>query len=226
MFIRGLDILFSAVAIIILSPLLIFICFLLLLTGEGKVFYLQSRIGLKREEFNLIKFATMLEDSPNIGSGELTEKDDPRVLPVGRFLRASKINELPQLLNILKGQMSFVGPRPQTKKYFSLYADDVKAALYNIKPGLTGIASLVFRNEEELFGIVQNPITFDEQILVPYKGKLEVWFSKNKSIFLYLKIILLTILAVISPNKDIANLFFTNLPKRPLEIDIMFRKHK
>ena len=226
MFIRGLDILFSAVAIIILSPLLIFICFLLLLTGEGKVFYLQSRIGLKREEFNLIKFATMLEDSPNIGSGELTEKDDPRVLPVGRFLRASKINELPQLLNILKGQMSFVGPRPQTKKYFSLYADDVKAALYNIKPGLTGIASLVFRNEEELFGIVQNPITFDEQILVPYKGKLEVWFSKNKSIFLYLKIILLTILAVISPNKDIANLFFKNLPKRPSEIDIMFRKHK
>jgi lipopolysaccharide/colanic/teichoic acid biosynthesis glycosyltransferase len=226
MLIRGLDILFSAVAIIILSPLLIFICFLLLLTGEGKVFYLQSRIGLKREEFNLIKFATMLEDSPNIGSGELTEKDDPRVLPVGRFLRASKINELPQLLNILKGQMSFVGPRPQTKKYFSLYADDVKAALYNIKPGLTGIASLVFRNEEELFGIVQNPITFDEQILVPYKGKLEVWFSKNKSIFLYLKIILLTILAVISPNKDIANLFFKNLPKRPSEIDIMFRKHK
>ena len=226
MFIRGLDIVFSAVAIIILSPLLIFICFLLLLTGEGKVFYLQSRIGLKREEFNLIKFVTMLEDSPNIGSGELTEKDDPRVLPVGRFLRTSKINELPQLLNILKGQMSFVGPRPQPQQYFSLYADDVKAALHNIKPGLTGIASLVFRNEEELFGIVQNPIAFDEQILVPYKGELEVWFSKNKSIFLYLKIILLTILVVIYPNKDIANLFFKNLPKRPPEIDIMFRKDK
>ena len=115
---RIFDILISLSALFILSPVLIPIMFLLRFTGEGDIFYLQTRIGLNKKRFEVIKFATMLKDSPNMGTGPITTRNDPRVLPVGRVLRKTKINELPQLINIIMGTMSIVGPRPLMEKQF------------------------------------------------------------------------------------------------------------
>ena len=113
---RLFDILFSAVALCVLLPMLAFIAFFLRLTGEGEVFYRQWRVGKNDEPFELLKFATMLKDSPNLGTGTITQKNDPRVLPMGGFLRKMKLNEVPQLWNIFVGDMSVVGPRPLTKE--------------------------------------------------------------------------------------------------------------
>ena len=119
--VRFFDIFFSGLALIVLSPLLVPVVIILKFTGEGEVFYLQDRVGKDGKIFKLMKFATMLKDSPNMGTGTVTVKDDPRVLPFGKFLRKTKINELPQLLNILKGDISIIGWRPQTKKYYYLF---------------------------------------------------------------------------------------------------------
>ena len=118
---RLLDVFLSGFAIILFSPLLAPIACVLKITGEGEVFYKQSRVGKKGSSFGLNKFATMLKDSPSIGSGEITIKNDPRVLPLGKFLRKSKINELPQLWNIFIGDMSIVGPRPMVPNTYSRY---------------------------------------------------------------------------------------------------------
>src|SRR6185369_2253365 len=118
---RFLDIFLSALALIVLSPLLVPIVIALRLTGEGEVFFIQSRVGRGGRMFGLYKFATMLKNSPNMGTGTVTLSGDPRILPLGKFLRKTKINELPQLLNILKGDMSIVGPRPQTQRCFAAF---------------------------------------------------------------------------------------------------------
>ena len=123
---RFFDLLFSLVALVILAPLLIPIMIILKLTGEREVFYFQKRIGHKNREFDIWKFATMKKDSPNIGTGEITLRNDPRVTNVGRFLRRTKINELPQVFNVLVGDMSIVGPRPLMKKSFELYNPEVQ----------------------------------------------------------------------------------------------------
>ena len=129
---RFFDILFSGVALLILSPLLVPIVITLRLTGEGEVFFLQERIGKSGEKFKLCKFATMLKNSPNIGTGTVTMRGDPRVLPVGTFLRKTKINELPQLLNIFFGDMSVIGPRPLTTQTFGAYADSTQHVIQQL----------------------------------------------------------------------------------------------
>ena len=149
LFKRIIDILLSLVALIILSPLLIPVCIGLLLTGEHYIFYFQKRIGYKNRDFYIWKFATMLKASPNLGTGLHTAKNDPRLMPLGGFLRKTKINELPQLINILIGDMSIIGPRPLVDKTFAPYPEHVKAVIYNVKPGLTGIGSIVFREDRK-----------------------------------------------------------------------------
>ena len=136
---RFFDIIFSALAIILLSPLLIPVIIILKYSAEGQVFFLQERIGKGRKSFKIFKFATMLKDSPNIGTGTVTVQNDPRVLPIGKFLRKTKINELPQLLNILFGQMSIIGPRPLTDQTFSSYSENIKIVVSQVKPGLSFI---------------------------------------------------------------------------------------
>ena len=123
---RILDFTLSLIAILILSPFIVPIILILRFTGEGEVFYLQKRIGKGGVEFGLLKFATMLKNSPKIGAGEITLKNDPRVLPLGRFLRKTKLNELPQLINILTGDISIVGPRPMVPNTFSKYSEESK----------------------------------------------------------------------------------------------------
>ena len=147
---RILDIVLSSIAIIILSPLLVPISICLLLTGEHYVFYLQKRIGYKNKPFYIYKFATMLKNSPNIGTGLHTTEKDPRILPFGGLLRKTKINELPQLINIFLGNMTIIGPRPLVDKTFEPYSEEVKNNIYNVKHGLSGIGSIIFRDEEVL----------------------------------------------------------------------------
>ncbi len=140
--IRFFDIIFSAFAIVVLFPFMIPIMIALKLTGEHYIFYLQPRVGKGGKDFMVLKFATMLKDSPNLPGGVLTQKNDPRILPMGKFLRKTKINELPQLANIFIGQMSVVGPRPQARQHYELYSDAVKREIDKIPPGLSGIASI------------------------------------------------------------------------------------
>src|SRR5688572_9809410 len=152
---RAFDITVSLIGLIILMPLFLVICILLKFTGEGEVFYFQERVGYKNRIFEIWKFATMLKKSPDMEGGLITLKRDPRLTPLGGFLRTSKINELPQLINILLGQMSFVGPRPVMQKSFDAYPEEVQKVIYNVKPGLTGVGSIIFRDEEQLITKVQ-----------------------------------------------------------------------
>ena len=131
---RFFDILFSGVTIVLLLPFMIPIMIGLKLTGEHYIFYRQIRVGRYGKDFGLLKFATMLKDSPNLPGGLYTSANDPRMLPMGKFLRKTKINELPQLINILIGQMSIVGYRPTVREHYNAYSDDVKQNLYNLRP--------------------------------------------------------------------------------------------
>ena len=224
--IRFFDIFFSGLALMVLSPLLVPVVIILKFTGEGEVFYLQERIGKDGKVFKLIKFATMLKDSANIGSGEITLANDTRVLPFGKFLRKTKINELPQLINILKGDISIIGWRPQTKKYYYLFLNEDRNIIKTIRPGLSGIGSIIFRDEESIFAKVDNPIEFDENIITPYKGKLEAWYVKNRNIKKYFELILVTVIVVLFPDKFDIFKYYKDLPKPPKELEKFLLKDK
>ena len=215
---RIFDVLSSGLAILILSPLLIPVIIGLILTGEGYIFYKQERVGYKNKPFLIWKFATMLKDSPNMPGGAMTIKKDPRITPMGGFLRKSKINELPQLFNIFFGHMSFVGPRPVMKVSFQAYPEEVKKVIYNVKPGLTGIGSIIFRDEEELLTNVKNNggdiWEFYKGKIYPFKGQLEIWYQNNKSFFLDMKLIFLTAWVILAPRSKIYEKWFKDLPKR------------
>jgi lipopolysaccharide/colanic/teichoic acid biosynthesis glycosyltransferase len=224
--IRFFDIFFSGVALMVLSPLLVPIMIILKFTGEGEVFYLQERIGKDGKPFKLIKFATMLKNSANIGSGEITLANDPRVLPFGKFFRKTKINELPQVINILKGDISIIGWRPQTNKYYYLFLNEDRNIIKTIRPGLSGIGSIIFRDEESIFAKVDNPIEFDKHIITPYKGKLEVWYAENRNIKRYFELILITVIVVLFPDKFDVFQYYKDLPKPPKELEKFLLKDK
>ncbi len=216
---RILDFLLALFGFIILFPLLIPISILLRLTGEGEIFYLQKRVGYKNRYFKIWKFATMLKNSPNIGTGSLTIRNDPRLIPMGRFLRKTKINEVPQILNILKGEMSFVGPRPQPEGDFLKFPVDVQERICNIRPGLTGIASIVFRDEEKLISqAVGDKHEFYKMYIAPYKGKLEDWYQQHLSFSTDFLLILLTIWTVMAPNNDLIFRLIKDLPEKPEQL--------
>lgn len=216
---RIIDFVLAFVAITILSPILIPVIIGLLLTGEHYVFYFQKRIGYKNKSFNIWKFATMLKNSPNLVGGLHTTRKDPRILPMGGFLRKTKINELPQIVNILKGDMSIVGPRPLVDKTFAPYSDEVKANIYNVKPGLTGIGSIVFRDEERLLSeTTMNLDDFYAKHISPYKGELEMWYQKHLSFYTDFMLIFLTAWVIISPESDLVYRVFKDLPERPGEL--------
>ena len=195
--IRFFDIIFSITALIFFAPIFLIIIIILKVTGEGEIFYFQKRVGLDAKEFRLFKFATMIKNSENIGSGTITIDNDFRVLPFGKFLRKTKINELPQLFNVLKGDLCLIGPRPQTINSFENYDNNDKYKINSVRPGLSGISAIIFRDEENILSQVYDPISFDKSILMPYKGKLECWFVENLSITLYFKLIFITIYVVI-----------------------------
>jgi len=215
MVIRLLDILFSTLALSLLLPLFIPVVLILRLTGEGEVFFSQKRVGKEGNLFNLLKFATMLKDSPSIGSGTVTLKDDPRVLPFGKFLRKTKINELPQLINILIGDMSVVGPRPQTPRCFEVFPKDFQPIISSVRPGLSGLGPVVFRDEENILSENSKSVDFYDQVIAPYKGDVEAYYIKVIGIFSYFKIILLTLWVVLFPKSCAVWKVFPNIPAPP-----------
>ena len=195
------------------------------LTGEGYIFYKQDRIGHKNANFDILKFATMLKDSVNMKGGVITMKKDPRITPMGGFLRKTKINELPQLFNVLRGEMSFVGPRPVMQKSFNQYPPDVQAVIYNVTPGITGIGSIIFRDEEDLITKVKESggdvWDFYKNDIYPYKGKVEQWYQKNRSFWTDFKILFLTAWAIIFPSTELTYKWFSGLPEKPKSLQIL-----
>lgn len=207
---RFFDLFFALILLIILSPLFIFISLILICTAEGEVFYFQERLGYKNSKFKIIKFATMLKNSLNMGTGSITLKNDPRVTTFGKYLRISKINELPQIINIIKGDLSFVGPRPLVEETFNFYSDSIKKKIYDSKPGLTGIGSVYFRNEEKIISNAGRPKFFYKNKIAPVKGQLELWYLKNQTFWTDFKILIATLYVVIFKNsKRILILFPT-----------------
>ncbi|MDB2478805.1 sugar transferase [Alphaproteobacteria bacterium] len=200
---RLLDVVIALNALFFLSPILALVACILRFTGEREVFYLQERVGRRRQTFHVIKFATMLKNSPNVGAGAITLKNDPRVLPIGALLRKTKINELPQLINILMGDMSIVGPRPLMIKQFGFYNEQAQELISNMRPGLTGLGSIAFRDEEQLFDSGHDPDVVYRNKIAPVKAILETWFYNNRSVLLYFKLIFLTVVAILCPNRNV-----------------------
>jgi lipopolysaccharide/colanic/teichoic acid biosynthesis glycosyltransferase len=214
---RLFDVFSSAALIIVVSPLLIPLMIVLSLTGEGKIFYVQQRVGQGGNLFGLLKFATMLEDSPNMAGGDVTYGKDPRVLPLGGILRKTKINELPQLLNIFLGHISVVGPRPLTPKTFGYYPEEIQKEIKYLKPGLTGIGSIVFRDEEGVLSRSPKPhLDCYREDIAPYKGQLELWYKNHHSFFVDMQLVFLTAWAILVPSSDLHFRLYKDLPKSKL----------
>lgn len=217
---RFFDIIFSALAIIALSPILLVVTIILKVTGND-VLYRQRRVGLGGEYFDIYKFTTMVKNSENMGAGAITLKDDIRVLPIGKILRKSKINELPQLFNILKGDMSLIGPRPQDRLGFNAFNKEEQDTIIQVRPGLSGIGSIFFRDEEEMMerANVEDKKRFYIESISPYKGKIEAWYVEYQTISIYFTLIYLTLYAVISSNNKIDfSKIFKEFPSPPNDL--------
>lgn len=213
------DFMMALVIISLLFPLFLAVGAVLLLTGEGELFYKQQRVGKDRKIFNIYKFSTMLKDSPNMGAGTLTMRDDPRVLPFGKILRKTKINELPQLLNIIIGNMSLVGPRPLVPSGDSLYSEKDARVIRSVVPGLTGLGSLMLRDEEKYYGHRDDAEVLYTDVIAPYKANLEVWYVLNKTFLLDAKIIFATALSLFFPRLEMDR-FFPLAPQPPEDLRI------
>jgi lipopolysaccharide/colanic/teichoic acid biosynthesis glycosyltransferase len=216
---RIIDFILSFIALTILSPILIPVIIGLLLTGEHHVFYLQNRVGYKNTRFKIWKFATMLKNSPNMGTGSLTVRKDPRILPMGHFLRKTKINELPQIINVMMGNMAIVGPRPQMEVDFYKFPVYIQEVIYNTPPGITGIGSIIFRDEEKWISNAEgDKHEFYKQHIAPYKGELELWYQKHLSLYTDFMLIFLTAWVIVSPESQLVYKIFKDLPERPDEL--------
>lgn len=221
---RTFDLLASALGLLVISPLFLVVMIILKFTEEGEVFYLQERMGLNNKTFFIYKFATMLKDSANMGNKTLTVRDDPRITKVGKLLRITKINELPQIINVIKGDMALVGPRPNLPKNFRNYSPEVQDVIFKNRPGITGLGSLVFRDEELLVTtykeLGKNPSEYYRNYIYPYKGALEQWYYHNCSILVDLKILFLTFWSLVDSNSQLVYKTFKNLPSKPQSLTV------
>jgi len=191
--------------LLIISPILLVIVILLRFTGEGEILYLQLRSGINGEVFKIYKFATMLKNSPNMKNADVTIKGDERVLFIGYYLRKLKINEILQLINVFKGEMVFVGPRPLTPKQIEKVPDSLKNKINYLKPGITGVSSLIFRNEEELLSN-DSPLEMHKKLTL-IKYNLESWYGLNKNILLDFLIVILTVISIVFPSLKLYKIF-------------------
>ncbi|MFN7119224.1 MAG: sugar transferase [Saprospiraceae bacterium] len=217
---RILDIAIALVAIVILAPLLLAIALAIVGSGEREVVYRQQRIGYRKKYFNIWKFATMHRDSPKMQGGYFTTRNDPRVTRIGRWLRRTKLNELPQFINVLNGTMSLVGPRPLVDETFNAYSDEEQAIISRLKPGITGIGSLVFRDEEKwLSATAVNPKVFYFQHIAPYKAALEIWYAAHCTFSTDLLLLFLTVWTIPFPHSHLHYRIFKDLPTRPAVLE-------
>ena len=188
---RIFDLFFSIVGIIALSPIFILVSIWILIDTGRPIFYGQVRIGRGYKKFHLLKFRTMHVDSDN--KGLLTiGADDERITPSGIFLRRYKLDELPQLFNVFKGEMTFVGPRPEVEKYVKLYTEEQKQVL-NVKPGVTDLASIEYLAENELLGNSKDPENTYINEILPHKIEINLNYIRNKGLFSDTKVILKTL---------------------------------
>lgn len=214
---RALDLIISLIGVLLLSPFLIIIALLIKLNSKGPVFYRGVRAGLFGKPFHMFKFRTMVQDADRIG-GASTPNDDRRITKVGRFLRKFKIDELPQLFNVLAGQMSLVGPRPQVLWAVERYTDEEKIAL-TVLPGITDYASLRFRNEGEILRGSADPDKDYFEKIHPEKMRLTLEYVRNQSFWFDCKILLETLAVLVfridrgAPSSKISN---PNTPEIPI----------
>ncbi|GBF20066.1 UDP-glucose:undecaprenyl-phosphate glucose-1-phosphate transferase [Arenibacter sp. NBRC 103722] len=197
---RSFDILSSGLGLLLISPILLIVSLAITLSSKGGVFYKQSRVGLNGVNFNILKFRTMFTGSDK--KGLLTVGDrDPRVTPIGYYLRKYKLDELPQLINVLIGDMSLVGPRPEVSKYVNLYSKEDRVVL-SIKPGITDYASIYFRNENEILNSSSNPEKKYIEEVMPLKLELNKKYIKEKGLLTDVKIIFMTLKSIFHKNEN------------------------
>lgn len=197
---RSFDLFFSSLGLFILSPVFLMIAILIKLESKGPVFYCQERVGKNFRSFQIFKFRTMIQNADKKGP-LITSGGDSRVTRIGRILRKTKIDELAQLLNVIKGDMSLVGPRPEVRKYVELYENEYKDIL-KVKPGITDIASIVYRDEESLLSMQADPETYYALIHLPKKIRLAKKYIENKSVLYDLRLILLTLRRILSSRRS------------------------
>jgi len=217
---RIIDLILATIALVVLLPLFIPVAIILLLTGEHEVFYLQNRVGYKNTPFKIWKFATMVKNSSKMGTGSLTLRNDPRVLPFGKLLRKTKINELPQIINVLIGNMSIVGARPQMMVDFEKFTPEVQASIYNTPPGITGVGSIIFRDEEKWISeATGDKHAFYRDHIAPYKGEVEMWYQQHISFATDMKLIGITAWVILCPESELLYKVFKTLPAKPAELN-------
>lgn len=191
---RAFDIIASGAGLIVLSPLLILIALIVRATSPGPALYQARRVGRHGTEFKLYKFRSMRPDADKAGP-KVTVKGDPRITPVGRILRKTKFDELPQLLNVLKGDMSLVGPRPEDPKYVALYTPAQRAVL-NVRPGITSPASVTYRDEESVLAR-DDWETYYTEVVMPAKLAIDIEYAQNASLWRDIGIIFKTFIAIV-----------------------------
>ena len=191
---RIFDVLMSSVGLLLLSPLFVVIALAIVLESKGGMFYKQERIGKNGKPFKLLKFRSMYVGADKKGLLTVSGRD-PRITRVGYFIRKTKIDELPQLINVLKGDMSLVGPRPEVAKYVNLYTDNQKEVL-SVRPGITDPASIKFRNENDLLAQAENPEKFYIEQIMPEKIKISIDYIRKRNFFTDLGVIFKTILMI------------------------------
>lgn len=195
---RLFDIGFSIFGILVSSPVMIVCGLLVKFTSSGPVLFRQIRMGRNFKPFNTLKFRTMYVESEKQGAGALVTVDgDSRITPVGRILRKTKLDEFPQLFNVLMGDMSFVGPRPEVQKFVEMFSEDYKTLL-SVRPGITGLASIEFRHEEEILAAADNPGEEYVNKVLPEKIKLGKKYVEHASVWLDIKLIIKTLLSIVS----------------------------
>ncbi len=202
MFKRSFDIVSSGLGLLVIFPILLIISLAIVISSKGSIFYKQKRIGMKGKEFNILKFRTMKAGSDKMGLLTVGDKDS-RVTGVGYYLRKSKLDELPQLINVLKGEMSMVGPRPEVSKYVSLYSKEDRIVL-SVRPGITDYASIYFRNENEMLKDATDPERKYIDEIMPIKLGLNKKYILEKGIITDVRIVLMTFLSIFKGGKSFA----------------------
>jgi len=206
---RAFDVILSSISLLLLSPFLVLVALLIKLESKGPVLYRQLRVGLNGKPFYIYKLRTM-----EVGAGQkgplITGADDPRLTRVGRLLRKVKLDEMPQLFHVLRGEMSLVGPRPEVPKYVELYTDEQKKILA-VKPGMTDPATVHFRNEENLLAQAEDKERFYINEIMPIKLELYLHYIENRSLFYDVKLIFLEILALILPQAVFRRMFSSKI---------------
>ena len=213
---RIFDIFFAIIILLTSLPLFLIIILVLKFTGDGEIFFIQKRVGQNGKIFKLYKFATMAKNTEQLKLSIPKDRWSSLIFPFGKLLRKTKFNELPQLCNVLLGDMSFIGPRPLVNSTLSKYDDKFKSSILLLKPGLSGLGSLVFRNEEDIVSLENNG--FYEHVIIPYKASLEFWYSKNLSFTNDCKVLLLTLVILFYPNFRLVFKWFPLIPPLPRKL--------